>query len=51
VRGCVGCSDLSDSSLRYYTLIPHAHGRVKPKVVNNKVMLKEKQDLSQLMKG
>jgi poly [ADP-ribose] polymerase len=43
--------NLEQLSSEYYTLIPHAHGRVKPKVVNNKVMLKEKQELSQLMKG
>jgi poly [ADP-ribose] polymerase len=42
---------LEQLSSEYYTLIPHAHGRVKPKLVNNKLILQEKKDLSQLMKG
>ncbi len=45
-----GKGSFSDLSSEYYTLIPHAHGRVKPPLVNTPQILKEKQDLSQLMK-
>ena len=45
-----GKGNLEKLSNDYYTRIPHAHGRVKPPTITNKVMLKEKQELSQLMK-